>query len=255
MPIRSFSPGAQVIFFIFIMIFMSLMGDLIFSLALSAVVDYDVLLNINWKDPRMLISRIFFSQVFYFLLSFLLFLKLSGQRYSDLIHTDRLKWRPILFTLIALILLYFSMPILSWINELIRPILPPGVLAYQAKNEALQELIVYHNNPVQLIFSIVVLGLVPAIFEELVFRGFLINKMLASGISEVGAILMSSTIFAMSHMQPLNVLVMFAAGCLLAFIYLRFKNIKYNIILHFLFNGVQLFIAYSIANGYFELGF
>ena len=232
---------------------MSLVGEFIFALCLNLVVDPEILAKADWGDPRMTLTFIFISQVFYFLLSFMVFLRLSGDRFEDLVQIDRISWRPLLMTLGVLVILFISSPLLSGINELIRPFLPVGLLDRAAANAIAQQELFYQSNFIQFGFSLIVFALLPAIFEELVFRGFLISKMIASGISETGAILMSGAIFAVSHMQPLNLLVMFFAGVCLGFVYMRFKNIKYSMILHFFFNAVQIVIGYLVGSGILEM--
>lgn len=253
MPLKSLSPGLQVLYFIGMMLFMSVLGELIFSLSVSAVIDTAQLVDVNWQDPRIIIPRVFFTQVFFFLLPFILFLRLTGDQFEDLVWINRWKIKPAFLTLGLAIGLYLLMFPLNAINAYLAPYLPIDLINKLALEEQVQQTLFYQTNGIQLIFGLIVFGLAPAIFEELVFRGFLINKMLGSGLSKNGAIIMSALLFAISHLNPLNILVTFVAGLALGFIYVRFQNIKYGILLHFLFNGGQIIIGYLVASEYIHL--
>lgn len=242
------SPGLQVFAFIIIMILMIFAGDAFYNLSVLCVVDVDILMATDLNDPRVVLSHRFFVQIFTFLVAFLYFLNLAQERFSDTVFMDRIKLRPLLITLAVLVIGFFAVPFLEYINAPLREILPPGLVEQEVGTDELQTNLIYTTDFIQYGFAMLVMALTPAICEELVFRGFLIRKMLQSGLSENGAVIMSATIFSISHMQPLKLLPMFFMGLCLGFVYMRFKNLKYAIILHFLFNGIQVTLGYLIAS-------
>ena len=252
---KTLSPGSQVILFIFIVIMMSIVGEIFFALGLSVIVDRELLLQSDWGDVRMMMSRTLFAQVFTFLIAFLLFLRLTKEKFSSIVFIQSLKVRPILITIGVLGAGLLAMPILEMINEPLRHLLPSGFLEKEMATNAVQERIFYSDDPIQFGFVMIVMAVLPAICEELVFRGFLIKKMMSSGMAETGAIFMSAALFAISHMQPLKFLPMFFMGICLGFVYMRFKNIKYSMLLHFLFNGIQITIAFLIASDVLDFEF
>ncbi len=85
------------------------------------------------------------------------------------------------------------------------------------------------------------------ICEEMIFRGLMLNRLLA-GFSERTAVLLSSAVFAACHASPVWMCYAFIMGWLLAFVSLREDNIFYSIILHMAFNlwtVIQLIIRQS----------
>ncbi len=239
----------QVIMFILLVFFSVTFGDLIFRLVLGIVVDADTFASANLDDARITIAYMLFSQVFSFLVAFMFYLRLSGERFSDMVNMKTIQLKQLLITLGILLACFIALPLFELINEPLRQMLPPGIVEREIlMNERNTELFV-QSDPIQFVFSLIVVALLPAIFEELVFRGFLIKKMLQSGMSDIGAILMSGAIFALIHMQPLKFLSMFALGVALGFVYVKFRNLKYSMIMHFLFNGTQLTMAFLAGSG------
>lgn len=247
--IKALSPAAQVLFFIFLVVFMSITGELVWTLSISSVVSAETFLKADLSDPRIYLSLVFFSQVFSFFLAFLLFLKLSGDQFHDLILLKKSKAQFIALTAFLAFSSLFFFPLLEWLNEPLRQILPNAFIEREAITDELQSKLIFSDDTIQYLFLMITMAILPAIFEELVFRGFLIHKMIASGISENGAIWMSSAIFALSHFQPLKFLAMFTLGAALGFIYRKFGNIKYSMLFHFLINGSQITAAYLTASG------
>lgn len=247
--LKSLSPATQVIYFIFLALFMSILGELVYSLALSIVVPQELLLKTDWTDPRIYISRSFFAQVFMFLLSFMWFLRMSGDRFTDLVLVKKMTMLPLLITLAALVICLALFPVLEWLNEPLRQFLPDLMLADERETDALHVRLVFNDDTAQYFFLMISMAVLPAIFEEIVFRGFLIHKMIASGLSENGAIIMSAAIFAIIHFQPMKFLAMFVLGLSLGVIYRKFGNIKYSMLFHFLINGSQITVGYLMASG------
>lgn len=252
--IKPLAPALQVLFFIFLVIFMSLVGDRIWGLAISVSVRNEAILEIDWADPRIYLSRVFFSQVFGFLLAFMLFLRLSGERFSDFTLLKKIKPQLIGFTLFIALASLFLFPLLEWLNEPLRQLLPAAMLAEEEATNALQIGLVLSDDAVQYLFLMITMAVAPSIFEELVYRGFLIHKMMQSGISENGAIWMSAAIFAISHFQPLKFLAMFTLGAALGFTYRKFGNIKYSMLFHFFINGSQITVGFLTASGWLGEG-
>lgn len=81
------------------------------------------------------------------------------------------------------------------------------------------------------------------IIEELVFRGIILEDLLKRNYDRILAIVLSSTLFAIIHIQPLeivnslpNVLGAFCFGCVAGLIYQRTRNLYFVIFLHWIAN-------------------
>ncbi len=249
MMLKSLTPATQVIYFIFLAIFMSILGELIYGLTLSIIVPKDTLLTIDWMDPRIYISRSFFTQIFIFLIAFMWFLRMSGDRFSELVMLKKMAILPLIITLATFTVCMSLFPVLEWMNAPLRLLLPDSILAAELETNALQISLVFSDDVIQYFFLMISMALLPAVFEEIIFRGFLIHKMIASGLGQNGAILMSAAIFAIVHFQPMKILAMFFLGVALGFVYRKFENLKYSILLHFLINGSQITVGYLVASG------
>ena len=82
-----------------------------------------------------------------------------------------------------------------------------------------------------LILVVVVIG---PIFEELVFRKFLMDRLLCIG--EYGAVLISSLAFGLFHQNLYQLFYAAMIGVVLGFVYVKTRNILYPIIIHVCFN-------------------
>jgi tetratricopeptide (TPR) repeat protein len=75
--------------------------------------------------------------------------------------------------------------------------------------------------------------------EELFFRGFL-GRGLVARFGAIGGILLTSLLFAVSHIDPVQVSYTFLLGILLHFVYLTTKSLVGPILLHTLYNAVGI---------------
>jgi membrane protease YdiL (CAAX protease family) len=82
----------------------------------------------------------------------------------------------------------------------------------------------------------------PALAEEALFRGWVLRG-LRSEMSGVAAILLSSVIFGVFHMEPARIAFTAALGAGLAFLALRTGSIWPGAVAHALHNGVTMGVA------------
>ena len=92
----------------------------------------------------------------------------------------------------------------------------------------------------KLIYSIILLGIVPAVCEELLFRGAIFNCLRTK--SNAFAIFLSSLMFAIFHMSGYQFVYPLLFGFLLGLIMLNWGNIYYCMFAHFINN---LFVLIS----------
>lgn len=78
--------------------------------------------------------------------------------------------------------------------------------------------------------------------EEIFFRGFVFQGF-RQKYGWVSAMLLSSAVFAVAHLDPVALIPTFILGLLLAYLYHRSNSLWPGIILHFLVNGVSLCAA------------
>ncbi len=81
-------------------------------------------------------------------------------------------------------------------------------------------------------------ALLPAVFEEIIFRGLLLKGMRAFGM--VGAILISGALFALFHQNPAQTIYQFCCGAAFALVALRSGSILPTVLSHFINNALIL---------------
>ena len=90
------------------------------------------------------------------------------------------------------------------------------------------------------LFNVVLLSILPAIGEELFFRGILQKICIGIFKNNIAGIGVTSLVFGILHFQIENLLSIIFASILLGLIYDYSKNILLNILLHFGFNFFSL---------------
>ncbi len=82
-------------------------------------------------------------------------------------------------------------------------------------------------------------GVLAPFVEEIFFRGFLFSGFRQS-YGWIKAMLLSSAIFSLSHLEPVALIPTFILGCVLAYVYHRSNSVWPGMILHFLVNGFAI---------------
>ncbi len=85
---------------------------------------------------------------------------------------------------------------------------------------------------------IFVIAVLPAVFEELFFRGILLNGLKSVG--ETGAILLCGALFSLFHQNPAQTIYQFCCGAAYAWVALRAGSILPTVIAHFINNAAIL---------------
>lgn len=86
------------------------------------------------------------------------------------------------------------------------------------------------------------------VFEEIIFRGFLLPS-LTRYVPVWGAILASSLLFAIAHLSLSEVLPLLALGMVLGIVYTRSRNLLSSILLHSLWNAGTLLSLFVLGSG------
>lgn len=153
--------------------------------------------------------------------------RINGFKFSKLIHS---------------FMLYIGTYILAnLIISLVARIFPTIVSDYSA----IEEFLKFDN----LYLSIIVTAFLPAIFEELLFRGVIFNSF-NKKFNPLVAAIVSALIFGIYHMNWLQGIFAFILGMSLAYVYLKTNTLFIPIILHFINNLVAV-----VVNHYEALNF
>ena len=151
--------------------------------------------------------------------------------------------------LIVIGILAFTFPLSASLGELNKIIpIPVKWSTYfklqETSREAQESALIQLNSFPKYILSLVVIAFLPALFEETYFRAGLQNIFTRWFKGPWVAIIVTSIIFSAIHLSYYGFLVRFALGMLLGIIYYYGGSLWLNVLLHFLFNGVQLTALY-----------
>jgi membrane protease YdiL (CAAX protease family) len=151
--------------------------------------------------------------------------------------------------LVVILIMFASLPVVSALQELTemmpwpKATLQQFALAEQAYNKQVLA-IARMDNFFDFVVSVVMIALLPAVFEETLFRGGLQNLLTRWFKMPILAIIITSIIFSAVHGSYLGFLSRFALGFVLGLMYYRTGNIWLNIIAHFFNNAFAITVLY-----------
>ena len=99
--------------------------------------------------------------------------------------------------------------------------------------------VLQESDTVALLLFFLTAAVAAPLFEEVLFRGFLLPS-LTRYMPVWGAILLSSFIFAAAHLSLSEVLPLTLLGAILAWVYTRSRNLLSPMLLHSLWNSATL---------------
>ncbi len=198
------------------------------------------------------LSRIiqFVSTFFFMALPSFVFAKMMNKKPFGYIGFNGAISGKQVFLIIAIIFmgLYVS-EMLGFINEII-PI-PKNLAAYfkELEDEYTKETMTIANmKSVQdYIVSLIMIALLPAIFEEMLFRGTLQPLMINITKNAFLGIFLTSVLFSAIHMSYYGFLPRLALGMMIGYIFYFSKNLWLSSITHFLYNAFGVSQMYVLS--------
>ncbi len=118
----------------------------------------------------------------------------------------------------------------------------------QGGSNPLLSLALQSQDKVALAVFFITASIAAPIFEEIMFRGFLLPS-LTRYISVSGAIIISGLIFAIAHLSLSEVLPLATLGIVLGFVYTRSRNLLAPMLLHCLWNSGTLISLFVLGSG------
>ncbi len=154
--------------------------------------------------------------------------------------------------LIGAALMIVSNPFNAWLYQINQHLSLPAYLAdWEASIRVMEEssakltkVLIASNDIPALLLNIFVVALMPAICEELFFRGVLQNYLRIATDNAILAIIISAVIFSAFHGQFYAFLPRVMMGVVLGMAYNYTANIKVPILMHFMNNGLAVVLFY-----------
>lgn len=157
-------------------------------------------------------------------------------------------WKQFALVAVILILVFPVGGALAELNK-VMPLPHKLELKFKAMEEtrrAQEAAFININTFSKYIFSIFIIAVLPAIFEEFFFRAGLQNIFMRWFRGPLVAIILTSFIFSIIHISYYGFLVRFALGMILGYIFYYSGSIWLSVFLHFLFNGLQVTAMYAL---------
>jgi uncharacterized protein len=118
----------------------------------------------------------------------------------------------------------------------------------QGGNNPILQLVLEERDPLALGMFLFTAAVAAPVFEEILFRGFLLPS-LTRYMPIWGAIGLSSLIFATAHLSFSEVLPLTVLGAILGFAYVRSQNLLSSILLHSTWNSVTMIGLFLLGSG------
>lgn len=136
---------------------------------------------------------------------------------------------------------WINISVFSWLTELF-----PWLSFFQDLQDQMLEIITgFIKSDNAVIYGLIYIALVPAIFEEVMFRGY-IQRALEKSWGIKAAIIVSGFMFGAYHLQPGNLLPLSFLGMIFAYVTYISDSLIPAIVLHFINNGSQ--VVYGSMN-------
>jgi membrane protease YdiL (CAAX protease family) len=159
--------------------------------------------------------------------------------------------------MLTAVIMFFAMPLINGLSLWNEQLHLPGFLeseeawmrAAEAKAMAITEAFLAVNTPLGLAVNILIIAIIPALGEELLFRG-VIQKELSKWSGKVHlSIWITAFLFSAIHLQFLGFFPRFLIGGLLGYMFYWSGSIWLPILAHFVNNAVAVILYYMVAKG------
>ncbi len=235
-----------------------LLGKIYFGTDLQTLSEY---LANPTTDPQILFMKFYqlINQLGVFFIPVLLFAYLVSPSVS---HYFRLNRKPNTTNLLIMGVIVFTMlPFVSFLGEINQEMELPASLLWleewmrEKEDQAffLTEAFLKTSTIGGLLVNLFIVALVPAIGEELLFRGALLKLFTQITRNYHLAVFFSAFLFAAIHLQFYGFLPRFFIGLLLGYACIITGNLWIPIFIHFVNNGTSVIVYYLHYNGYIKI--
>jgi hypothetical protein len=122
----------------------------------------------------------------------------------------------------------------------------------EAQAEKITNTVLAGNGWMMFMANVLVLAVIPAIGEELFFRGLLLGDLLKSKVNPAFAIIGTGLLFSISHFEFGNMLAIWALGSFLGYLYYTSGSLWLSMAAHFTNNFLVILFKYLYNSGYIK---
>lgn len=166
--------------------------------------------------------------------------------------------KPAIRGVVVLFLLFFSgIPFINWMAQVNSQLHLPGFLAQleewmvAAEQQAakLTELLISGTSVADLFWNLMVIAVLPALGEELLFRGIIQRQFIELSGNKNAGVLLTAFLFSALHMQFFGFLPRFVLGLVLGYVFLWSGSLWLPMLAHFFNNGLVVVMTWIFARG------
>ena len=242
------SESLKLWYFVMLVFMFSFIG-IVFSSVISPT-EADIFLEEN--KNKLKVSQ-FITSVFIFIIPCILFSYFSSRDSFNIFgFKSKLKRQNILLILFMIIFIQpfvvfcfqLNTSFLNSVSEYI-PIIYNQMELMEDKAAELTNFFLSMNTVGELFFNLFLIALIPAIGEELFFRGVIQKKLGNILKSSHVSVIITSIIFSAIHMQFFGFLPRFVLGLMLGYLFFFSRNLWTSILAHFINNAMGVLLMYS----------
>lgn len=180
-------------------------------------------------DPKKaLLALIVLQDLIIILIPVLIYLFLTRTKLTDLVPHEKLTGKNVIYIIILTILIS---PIITLVSSVTTLFYPADVNTE----------ILYYIDSLSFPLAMIALAVMPAVFEELAFRGVILSNYKSTGL--LISALISGLFFGLFHQDFYQIGYAIVAGVFFSFIVAYTNSIYASMLSHFLINGTQ--VAYT----------
>ncbi|CAL1521182.1 CPBP family intramembrane glutamic endopeptidase [Chitinophaga sp. MM2321] len=207
--------------------------------------------NVDLKDANLIgylkITQFLYTIISYFIPAavFAYLWQPSPMRYLGLKPAPK-GWQVLLALMVMYSVLWFAGLVNQW-NQTWN--VPQAARDMQAQTEQLVKIMLHMPQPKDLLINLLLIAAVPAIAEELFFRGVLQRLMIKSTGKVWLSVFITAILFSAVHLEMLGFMARVVLGFVLGAIYVISGNLWLSIFAHILNNGLQVIMIYMFQHG------
>ena len=207
-------------------------GALIYTISLIALIYIGSFMQLYWGTIGLIATEV---MILLIPVLYAIYIK------ADIKNTFSLRMIKIRYILGSIIVWFGGYLIINITTQILLSLFPEGADVLQAVNSSVMM--------DSFIASLVVVALIPAICEEVLFRGFLLSSFKGkSKKSKIWAIIIVGILFGIMHLNFIRIVPTAMLGILFAYSALATKSIWTSVFMHFLNNGFSVCVLYLNEN-------
>lgn len=153
---------------------------------------------------------------------------------------------PALTTALAVLLMLCSMPLVLFLLQINKALpLPDAFRAMEDNTAEMLKGLLQMEGLAELVANLTIIALIPAVGEELVFRGVLQQQLMRRIANPWVAVAVSAAVFSAVHLQFEGFLSRWLLGMVLGWLFWRSRNLWVPVAAHFFNNALQVLAQYA----------